>query len=267
VAFAEKGTGSMATAASDKPAQEEEGTGARRGVWQRISTPLRFLRRIPTALLVTLLGIGLSAWILPAVSRQWDDRQKARELQSNIAQQVAVASSQTIRDLVAVVDSAGQQKGTDRFFNRWNLNKFRIGALLDAYFPNSPAYSEAHSGYIRISLAEVWRVFGFQVINMYDLASAVGNPYIQPKARRALTRRISRKIVRYNDTYLPPPEVGYGFGLPVPSGEKWDPRPWVKNTIPFVVSEYVRLLTSSVLGAHPRGFSITRSDLFHDLLP
>jgi hypothetical protein len=43
------------------------------------------LRRVPTSLLVTLLGIALTAWLLPAFTRQWDDRQKAQELQSHVA--------------------------------------------------------------------------------------------------------------------------------------------------------------------------------------
>jgi hypothetical protein len=33
-------------------------------------------RKVPTSLVVTLLGIALTAWLLPAVTRQWDDRQR-----------------------------------------------------------------------------------------------------------------------------------------------------------------------------------------------
>src|SRR5436305_1490816 len=40
----------------------------------------RLLRRIPTSVVLTMLGIALRAWLLPAISRQWVDRQKARDL-------------------------------------------------------------------------------------------------------------------------------------------------------------------------------------------
>jgi hypothetical protein len=41
--------------------------------------------------IVTLVGIGFSAWF-PAFTRQWDDRQKARELQAAVADSIAVAT-------------------------------------------------------------------------------------------------------------------------------------------------------------------------------
>ena len=36
--------------------------------------------RIATSVVITLIGIALTAWLLPAFTRQWDDRQKVREL-------------------------------------------------------------------------------------------------------------------------------------------------------------------------------------------
>ncbi len=42
---------------------------------------------------VTLLGIALTDWLLPAFTRQWDDRQKARELKAAVITQVAAATA------------------------------------------------------------------------------------------------------------------------------------------------------------------------------
>jgi hypothetical protein len=76
----------MATTASEKPAAAEEGTPAER----------RFWRRIPTPIIVTLLGIVLSAWLLPAITRQWEDRQKAHDLEAAL---VARMTADTARIL------------------------------------------------------------------------------------------------------------------------------------------------------------------------
>src|SRR3954447_9135903 len=53
-------------------------------------------RRVPTAVLVSILGIALSAWLLPAVTRQWDDRQKERELKAQIIAQMASSTAKAV---------------------------------------------------------------------------------------------------------------------------------------------------------------------------
>jgi hypothetical protein len=74
----------MAAAESNGPAHaQEEGAAHRRGLW----------RRIPTPVIVTLIGLALSAWLLPAITRQWDDRQKAHELKSAIVAEMAAATA------------------------------------------------------------------------------------------------------------------------------------------------------------------------------
>jgi hypothetical protein len=60
------------------------------------------LRRVPTSLVVTLLGIALSAWLLPAFTKQWSDRQKAHDLKAAIITDMASASARVLigRDAV-----------------------------------------------------------------------------------------------------------------------------------------------------------------------
>jgi hypothetical protein len=50
----------MATTASEKPAPAGEGERTQRTFWRRISKALLFWRRLPTPLLVTLVGLVLS---------------------------------------------------------------------------------------------------------------------------------------------------------------------------------------------------------------
>src|SRR5215469_17017810 len=58
---------------------------------------LRRLRRPPTALLVTLLGIALTAWLLPAVTRQWNDRQSAHAVQAGIVSDMTAATARVFQ--------------------------------------------------------------------------------------------------------------------------------------------------------------------------
>src|SRR5262249_21299243 len=51
------------------------------------------LRRVPSSLIVTLIGIALTAWLLPAFTRQWDDRQKARDLKASLADEMSAATA------------------------------------------------------------------------------------------------------------------------------------------------------------------------------
>src|SRR5258706_30058 len=56
----------------------------------------RLFHRIPTSLFVTLLGIALTAWLLPAFAHQRDDRQKAQEFKAALAAQIAAATADAV---------------------------------------------------------------------------------------------------------------------------------------------------------------------------
>jgi len=48
--------------------------------------------KIPTSVVVTAVGIALTAWLLPAFTRQWDDRQKEHELKTALIAEVGSTS-------------------------------------------------------------------------------------------------------------------------------------------------------------------------------
>ena len=56
----------------------------------------RFRLRVPKALLITVLGFVLSAWLLPAMTRQWDDRQKVHELKAGVVSEMASVSAKAL---------------------------------------------------------------------------------------------------------------------------------------------------------------------------
>jgi hypothetical protein len=53
-------------------------------------------RGVPTSVVVTIVVAALTVWVAPAVTRQWDDRQKARELQASLAQDVGASTAKAI---------------------------------------------------------------------------------------------------------------------------------------------------------------------------
>jgi hypothetical protein len=89
--------------AAEPQATAEPQAEPRQRSWRRV--------KVPTSVVVTLVGIALTAWLLPAFTRQWDDRQKARELKAGLASDMgkstatvlyqASASSGAPRNVVA----------------------------------------------------------------------------------------------------------------------------------------------------------------------
>src|SRR3982751_5368573 len=82
-----------------------------------------FLRRLPTSLVVTLLGIGLTAWLLPALTRQWDDRQKAQEVKAALVREMAGASARVIvGSRHPIIRAApGSQLALEKTLDDWEL--------------------------------------------------------------------------------------------------------------------------------------------------
>jgi hypothetical protein len=62
-------------------------------------TKRRWLRvKLPTSVVVTLVGIGLTAWLFPAFTRQWDDRQKVAELKASLVADMALTTGRALAD-------------------------------------------------------------------------------------------------------------------------------------------------------------------------
>jgi hypothetical protein len=117
----------MANGGSEEPTQAEKPKGAGRSWWRR---------RIPTPVVVTFIGLVLSAWLLPAFTRQWDDRQKAHELKAAIVTDFAAATAPMLARGEEIHVGGGRVNAVDQRagWSEWSRAKLEIEARLNAYF-------------------------------------------------------------------------------------------------------------------------------------
>jgi hypothetical protein len=94
------------------------------------------LHRIPTPLIVTLVGVALTAWLLPAFTKQWDDRQKARDLKAAIEADMASATADALTGGDTVVTSQSWAHPTFKApaaETKWARTSLEIQAKLQTY--------------------------------------------------------------------------------------------------------------------------------------
>jgi hypothetical protein len=107
---------------------------------------------------VTFIGLVLSAWLLPAFTRQWDDRQKAHELQVAIVTDMASATARMLtrgeernkRQLAKGLgrsQRAAANQGVRS--SEWSQASLQLEARLHAYFPRR--------------IVEAWQLYSYFV--------------------------------------------------------------------------------------------------------
>jgi hypothetical protein len=149
----------------------------------------RRFRRPPTALFVTLLGIALTAWLLPAITRQWNDRQSAHTLQAGIVSGMTAASARALQRGDALwVSVSGcndpdpkvnilnyaeydvpprSEKCFDREFRRFE----KTSAKIDRPWSLESAEIEARMhAYLNPQVVTAWEVFSW-IMGIYDGSS------------------------------------------------------------------------------------------------
>lgn len=207
---------------------------------------------VPTPVLVTVLLAALSVWIAPAFTRQWDDRQKARELQAEVADQIGIATAQTAGGLVALVESSHGPEDVQQFRQRWLLNRLRINARLRAYFPNSSA-------------TKAWDDYVTMVDDLTAMALAVTSADAGLPARRESILDMAKTLHTLVRQYL---DEAFLTGFENPPERIGALRRWTTNAILYEVPLFAGgFVSSAVLATPPSGFSTTRVDLLRDLLP
>ena len=232
----------------------------------RAEPPPKRRWKVPTSIVVTFLGIALSAWLLPAFTRQWEDRQKARELQAAVADSIAVATAQLVATLDGVlgardplserlsVSEVDPRKG-DRLLagaeDEWRVASLRIEARLRTYFGRSlvsewskfreasVAYLEA--AYVHKFIQDASRdgVTADEQELLLDSEEEAKREYLQEMAAAAPCARALS-------------EPGYGQSL---------------GYVGEIMLGCASLLTDAVLASHPSGYSTTGRDLINDLVP
>jgi hypothetical protein len=228
--------------------------------------------RVPTSVLVTLAVALLSIWVGPALTRQWDDRQKARELQAEVAQQVSRTTALTIGEARAAVETGDPVALKSR--ERWDVARFELEVRLQAFFPTAVAEWRRLSGridalierasqlHLMVSGIDGRAVSPKNVFELSLLLPDVLDPGGSSERQRSAARRI-----------LHVPEVS-GLVVPVTIGGRKVMFDYaltrLGNLNEFIGDDLlagVQSLNEMVLRTAPTGFSTTRRDLLRDLLP
>ena len=227
----------------------------------------RLLRRIPISVVVTLLGIALTAWLLPAFTRQWDDRQKAHELKAALATQLAVATAKSVirsREELRVV--LGKPNGGANMFEgaythleeSWLADSIEIEAKLRADFHSSALLAQFH-GYNRTMqtlfqlVTDPWTMWEYGYgDDGYSIAGAAS------KNARLLgvTRTELRDVLQYITGRS-------SIGIAAPGGA----NDYLFTEIANGVLAKEQALAVGISAAHAEGYSTTTHDLLHDLFP
>jgi hypothetical protein len=203
--------------------------------------------RVPTSVIVTLIGIGLSAWLIPAFTRQWDDRQKARDLKADLVAQMASATATAVVaahrlapdvDRYPVEQPAGEQWLDAQ--DAWLLANLRLQARLRTYFSDS--------------VVAEWANFREYVNEYFFLpGSSLGDKDIESlkKFRGGLLR------MRLD------PERAAELVDEWRSGGYWG----ANEDAGLSLLDNEAAIAARVLDAHTTGYSTTARDLINDLLP
>lgn len=208
------------------------------------------LQRIPTPIIVTVVGALLTAWLIPAVTRQWQDQQKARELKATLVSRISRDTTEALvkSDFVAYGRFGGTRAAngappfSDEQFNdldiTWRQNSQEIEGLLDAYFPR---------------LVHEWHRYAALVQNTYFLL----RPRVYLRAETLSALRALHLATGKQAALLAKPFTD----LPAASS---------RNAY-FIVTQHLldakSRLTAAILRDHADGYSQGPRDFLHDLLP
>jgi hypothetical protein len=215
--------------------------------------PARRRLHVPTSVLVTVLVATLSVWVAPALTRQWDDRQKARDLKVSLAQEISTGTARTLGDGIAAAMVGDDVRP---ILTAWEVARLNVEAKLRLYFGDA--------------ITQRWHDYSTSVrmlVRTFQLNAPLLRAIAQEHASRV------ERAATYNSLTRSLGEVGVDR-----DDALWDiPRlitsPIVANRdlgTELLKTEFLRradVLMTDLLRSHPAGFSTTRGDLLHDLLP
>lgn len=234
----------------------------------------RLRLRVPKALLVTVLGFALSAWLVPAMTRQWDDRQKVHELKADVVAEMASVSARAL--LAGEAVWSGQRltaRERKRVENEWGLATLGLEARLRAYFPRS--------------VVTGWEVYAWAVDRFLDARSPSASAALEDAVRSdaPLDPRVADAAAQLLALLPDGPAPSFGKSADMPISDSKNIRLLRKMLSPELeryerIAPYAKwtafekqlldleqAVADQVLHSHVAGFSTTPRDLMHDLLP
>jgi len=253
------------------PAEEAEVAAA--------PTRRRRLPRVPKAVLVTALTFALSAWLLPAMTRQWDDRQKEHELKANV---VADMGKDTAHALIGGEAIWSGQKVSipeqKRLGTEWSLAALEMESRLRTYFSPSVVrswelYAWAADRFINARTVSASAELHDAVASGRPLdrgvedataelmvlsASAVGNAPSFGSDGGGHTQNSDTESIATLEKMLSP-------HLERDKADAPDFVAWTLLEKQVLALE--QAVADQVLHSHAEGFSTSAKDLLHDLMP
>jgi len=234
------------------------------------------LGRIPTSLVVTLVGIALTAWLLPAFTRQWDDRQKAYQVKSVIVADIAAASAHALTGGEAVW-AKRPVRPSSRVADEWSLASIEIQSQLRAYFNDE--------------IVHAWQVYAWMISKFNASDSGIEDEAFVSATREPITlnRHASNNAAAVLITAANP----YRSGGPRPSFKGQAPdemravgrlRAYIQPSflefrpvygggsgaprdIEYRLLAFEQEIAAEVLAGHVAGYSTSARDLLRDLIP
>ena len=210
-------------AVSEYGARTEEQAKAKPRPWHRVPTPI----------VVAVVGVVLGSWLIPALTRQWDDRQKANEVRASVAYEAASATAQALSD-AQEASLAGIWKGSSRpstspAAKEWVVASLRIQARLQTYFGRKAL--------------ERWQLVSRYVSTTLSLAYGDAAGVWAEAIGDSRSASLEAQVLRY-----------------------WDNRVDASALAAAILAEQ-RNVTQGIIGTHVRGYSTTWHDVVSDLLP
>jgi hypothetical protein len=188
---------------------------------------------IPKSLVIAVIGIGLSSWLIPAFTRQWDDRQKAGDLKAALVTQMATATGRAVLDAQALsnVNPGTRPSPAARAVavKEWSVAALEVKARLGAYF--GPAAVDA------------WEVVTYYV--NATLSHAYGNAFVPGRLEGS----------------TPDPGLLQDLYSKYYSGDAG-----IEELARELITQEERV-ARSILAMNVRGYSTTWDDILSDLLP
>jgi hypothetical protein len=223
--------------------------------------------KVPTSVLVTLFVALLSVWVAPALARQWDDRQKARELQAALAQDVAASTATAIGDALSVLTGTESRDAT-ALAREWDIARSRLEATLRAYYP--------------LSVIGRWYETSENIADLHRIAPDCHELLVAARGEPRFNYEVS--LAQYlqdlfwepeADYYVPPPgDYKRSVDLSAKYAD-WvfdarvveNPEDRLATLLRRLYARRVNRTLRDILETTPRGFSTTSGDLLRDLLP
>ncbi len=216
---------------------------------------------VPTSVLVTVLVAALSVWVAPAFTHQWEDRKQARQLQAQIAEQVALATAdlgQRINSF-ARAESLTSLTESELVKEYWQTKQAGIDVRLRAYF--SP---EVRSGWLKFN-EFVDREIGVVEMTKYVPPGDTGDAHESEKVWVEDLLQQMDSLGRAFDVEPP-------FAEPAKTSDDWmaqyeSDRASAMDTLFAWTRGFVDRIVDRVMTEDPEAYSTTRRDLLRDLLP